>query len=122
MLHQRTIAKADAKSKKQHLADLSVYSAFRAQGETVFTGYDYLTTDSMILGLIVNGESVKSASAGDIAEVILAETSLYPESGGQEADADQCVVHQHEPFTERHADVIGELDRRCAPQQTQAFQ
>ena len=91
MLHQRTIAKADAKSKKQHLADLSVYSAFRAQGETVFTGYDYLTTDSMILGLIVNGESVKSASAGDIAEVILAETSLYPESGGQEADAGTIV-------------------------------
>ncbi|HPM51944.1 MAG TPA: alanine--tRNA ligase [Rhodoglobus sp.] len=91
MLHQRTIAKADAKSKKQHLADLSVHSAFRAQGETVFTGYDYLTTDSMILGLIVNGESVKSASAGDIAEVILAETSLYPESGGQEADAGTIV-------------------------------
>ncbi|MCA0217802.1 MAG: alanine--tRNA ligase [Actinobacteria bacterium] len=91
MLHQRTIAKADAKSKKQHLADLSVYSAFRAQGETVFTGYDYLTTESMILGLIVDGASVTSASAGDIAEVILAETSLYPESGGQEADAGTIV-------------------------------
>jgi alanyl-tRNA synthetase len=91
MNHQRTIAKADAKSKKQHLADLSVYSAFRAQGETVFTGYDYLTTDSSILGLIVNGASVTRASAGEIAEVILAETSLYPESGGQEADAGTIV-------------------------------
>ncbi|MBC7590674.1 MAG: alanine--tRNA ligase [Salinibacterium sp.] len=87
MNHQRTMAKADAKSKKQHLADLSVYSAFRAHGETVFTGYDYLDTESSVLGLIVDGASVTRASSGQIAEVILAETSLYPESGGQEADS-----------------------------------
>ncbi|WP_165063976.1 alanine--tRNA ligase [Marisediminicola senii] len=91
MLEQRTMAKADAKSKKTLLADLSVYSAFRAAGETVFTGYDYLDTDSTILGLIVDGASVTSASSGDIAEVILAETSLYPESGGQEADAGSII-------------------------------
>ncbi len=91
MQKQRTRAKEDAKSKKQHLADLSVYSAFRAQGETVFTGYDYLTTETSVLGLIVDGESVTKATAGQIAEVILAETSLYPESGGQEADAGTIV-------------------------------
>ncbi|MBG6054273.1 alanyl-tRNA synthetase [Salinibacterium sp. CAN_S4] len=91
MNHQRTLAKADAKSKKQHLADLSVYSAFRAQGETTFTGYDYLDTESSVLGLIVDGASVMSATAGQIAEVILGETSLYPESGGQEADSGTIV-------------------------------
>ena len=91
MLEQRTMAKADARAKKTLLADLSVYSAFRAQGETVFTGYDHLDTDTTILGLIVNGVSVIKAVAGDIAEVILAETSLYPESGGQEADAGSIV-------------------------------
>ena len=91
MLQQRTRAKEDAKAKKQHLADLSVYSAFRAQGETVFTGYDYLTTETTVLGLIVDGESVTKATAGQIAEVILAETSLYAESGGQEADAGTIV-------------------------------
>ncbi len=91
MLEQRTLAKADAKAKKTLLADLSVYSEFRADGETVFTGYDYLQTDSSILGLIVGGVSVSRAVVGDIAEVILAETSLYPESGGQEADAGSIV-------------------------------
>jgi len=91
MLEQRTRAKADAKSRKTALADLSVYSAFRAAGETVFTGYDFLDTDSRILGLIVGGESVDRAVKGDIAEVILAETSLYAESGGQEADAGSIV-------------------------------
>ena len=40
-----------------------------------------------VLGLIVDGVAVDHAVEGDIAEVILAETSLYPESGGQEADA-----------------------------------
>ncbi len=91
MNHQRTLAKADAKSKKQHLADLSVYSAFRAKGETVFTGYDLLDTESSVLGLIVDGASVTRATAGQIAEVVLAETSLYAESGGQEADSGTIV-------------------------------
>jgi len=87
MLEQRTMAKADAKAKKTLLADLSVYSEFRAAGETVFTGYDFLETQTRVLGLIVGGLSVTTAVTGDIAEVILAETSLYPESGGQEADS-----------------------------------
>ncbi|MHB1171674.1 MAG: alanine--tRNA ligase [Lacisediminihabitans sp.] len=91
MAEQRTLAKADAKAKKTLLADLSIYSAFRAQGETVFTGYDFLTTDTTVLGLIVDGVSVTKAVAGDIAEAILTETSLYPESGGQEADAGSIV-------------------------------
>ena len=91
MHRQRTLAKEDAKSRKQHLADLSVYSQFRAQGETAFTGYEYLTTETTVLGLIVDGASVTSATVGQIAEVILAETSLYAESGGQEADAGTIV-------------------------------
>ncbi|MCU1598023.1 MAG: alaS [Glaciihabitans sp.] len=91
MLEQRTTAKADAKAKKTALADLSVYGDFRALGETVFTGYDLLSTESTILGIIVNGESVDRAIVGDTAEVILAETALYAESGGQEADAGSIV-------------------------------
>ncbi|MDQ1570688.1 MAG: alanyl-tRNA synthetase [Actinomycetota bacterium] len=91
MHEQRTKAKADAKAKKTALADLSVYSDFRALGETAFTGYELLTTESTILGLIVDGVSVDRAVVGDIAEVILAETALYAESGGQEADAGAIV-------------------------------
>ncbi len=91
MSEQRSRAKADAKSKKTALADLSVYSAFRAAGETVFLGYDGLQAESRILGLIVDGRSVDRAVAGDIAEVILSETSLYAESGGQDADQGSIV-------------------------------
>ena len=86
MAEQRTRAKADAKSKKGALADLSVYGEFRAHGETTFLGYDALETETRVLGIIVEGASVPVAHAGDIAEVILAETTLYAESGGQESD------------------------------------
>lgn len=91
MMEQRTRAKADARAKKRALADLSVYSGMRAAGETVFTGYDYLQTDSTVLGILVDGHAVDRAVTGDIAEVILAETALYPESGGQAADAGAIV-------------------------------
>ncbi len=91
MSEQRARAKADAKSRKTALADLSVYSAFRAQGETVFTGYDFLSTESRILGIIKDGQSVDHAVVGDIAEVILRETSLYAESGGQDSDEGSIV-------------------------------
>ena len=91
MQEQRQRAKADAKAKKGQIADLSVYSDIRAEGETVFTGYEYLETESRILGILVGGQPVLKASAGEIAEVILAETSLYAESGGQSADQGSIV-------------------------------
>ncbi|HEY8588072.1 MAG TPA: alanine--tRNA ligase [Naasia sp.] len=87
MAEQRGRAKADAKAKKSAVADLSAYSEFRAAGETLFTGYDYLQTETRVLGILSEGGSVPSATAGQTVEVILSETSLYPESGGQEADA-----------------------------------
>jgi alanyl-tRNA synthetase len=86
MLEQKTRAKADAKAKKGALADVSVYGEFRTSGETVFTGYDDLTTETSVLGIIRDGAAVPSASAGDTVELILRETSLYAESGGQDAD------------------------------------
>ncbi|MBT1546075.1 alanine--tRNA ligase [Curtobacterium aurantiacum] len=91
MSEQRARAKADAKSKKTAIADLSVYSAFRARGETTFLGYDALEAETRVLGIIVGGVSVDRAVAGDIAEVILGETSLYAESGGQDADQGSIV-------------------------------
>ena len=91
MTAQRTRAKADAKSKKKVLADHSVYGEMRAKGETIFTGYSELTTASTVLGLLVDGRPVPVAITGQTAEVILAETSLYAESGGQAPDRGRIV-------------------------------
>jgi len=87
MTEQRDRAKADAREKKLGGTDLSVYSAFRAQGVTKFTGYEELSSEGRVLGLIVDGKDAHVATSGQIAEVILDETSFYAESGGQDSDA-----------------------------------
>jgi alanyl-tRNA synthetase len=91
MTEQRTRAKADAKAKKGAIADLAIYSDLRSMGETVFTGYDALETETKVLGILVDGQPVQKATAGQVAEVILAESSLYAESGGQAADQGRIV-------------------------------
>ena len=87
MTEQRDRAKADAREKKLGGTDLSIYSEFRALGTTKFTGYEELQTSSKVIGLIHEGSSVRELGVGAVGEVILSETSLYAESGGQAADA-----------------------------------
>ena len=84
---QRQRAKDDAKQKRSTNADLSVYGEFRSLGATNFTGYQQLRSSGKVLGLIRDGEVVKTLTQGDTAEVILDETSFYAESGGQDSDS-----------------------------------
>lgn len=91
MQEQRQRAKADARNRKRQLADVSVYRDLRALGETGFDGYTALEVESRILGILVDGAVARSASEGQIAEVVLAETTLYAESGGQVADKGTIV-------------------------------
>ena len=87
MAEQKARAKQDAREKKLGGVDLGVYSSIRALGETKFTGYQELQTEARVVGLIVDGHQAGSASAGEVVEILLDETSFYAESGGQEADA-----------------------------------
>ncbi len=91
MQEQRQRAKDDARNRKRQLADVSIYRELRALGETGFDGYTALEVESRVLGLLVDGAPVRSASEGQIAEVVLAETTLYAESGGQVADKGTIV-------------------------------
>ena len=91
MDRQRQAAKADAKAKRGRISDVAVYGEFRAFGETAFLGYEHLTAESRVLGIIVDGVAVPVAKTGQTAEVILAETSLYAESGGQSADSGTII-------------------------------
>jgi alanyl-tRNA synthetase len=84
---QRQRAKDDAKQKRSTNADLSVYGEFRSLGTTKFTGYEELVSSAKVIGLIREGEVVKQLSEGDVAEVLLDETSFYAESGGQDSDS-----------------------------------
>jgi len=91
MADQRERAKADARKKKLGGTDLSVYAEFRALGTTKFTGYEELETEAKVIGLVRDGASTSKLSEGDVAEVILDQTSLYAESGGQDSDAGWIV-------------------------------
>jgi alanyl-tRNA synthetase len=91
MREQRDRAKADAKARKGQRADLGVYRDLRARGETVFSGYQDLETESTILGILIDGVAVDRAREGEVAEVFLGETTLYAESGGQTADKGSIV-------------------------------
>jgi alanyl-tRNA synthetase len=91
MNEQRSRAKLDAKSKRAS-TNLDVYAEFRSAGETKFLGYESLTTEGKVIGLIHDGESVDELAEGQIGEVILDRTTLYAESGGQIADAGQILA------------------------------
>src|SRR6202042_780430 len=87
MTEQRQRAKADAAGKKTGNADISVFARVLEQsGKVTFTGYDEVTGDATVIGLIVNGASVSFAGAGTAVEVILDRTPFYAEGGGQLAD------------------------------------
>ena len=88
MEEQRQRAKADARAKKQGHADTSVYrDVADALGRpVVFTGYDSVTDEATLRGIVRAGQSVPSARAGDEVEVVLDRTPFYAEAGGQLAD------------------------------------
>ncbi len=91
MGQQRTRAKEDAKGRRRQLADVSIYRDLRAKGETIFLGYDELETEAKVLGLLLDGQPVAVATAGQTVEVVVDTTTLYAESGGQVADQGTIV-------------------------------
>jgi len=60
-------------------------------GQTKFTGYDQLETGAKVLALVVDGEEVARAEAGQAVTVILSATPFYAESGGQAGDSGRLV-------------------------------
>ena len=88
MNEQRQRAKADAKAKKGQHRDASAYRQVAdSLGRPVeFTGYDVITDEASVRGLVSAGGVVSSAGPGDDVEVILDRTPFYAEGGGQLAD------------------------------------
>ncbi|TCC08202.1 alanine--tRNA ligase [Kribbella soli] len=86
MKEQRERAKADARAKKAGHADTSGYRELREKGVTEFTGYQELSSDSQVRGLLREGAVAPFAEQGETVEVVLEKTPFYAESGGQIAD------------------------------------
>jgi alanyl-tRNA synthetase len=87
MAEQRQRAKQDSIEKKTGNADISVLAALLDRsGPVDFTGYEQVTGEATITGLLVGGASVPAAGAGTEVEVVLDRTPFYAEGGGQLAD------------------------------------
>ena len=89
MDEQRQRAKADSRRKKTGAVDVSAYRAvLDSLGEQVlFTGYQEVSSDASVRGLLVDGTPVSTVSAGQQVELVLDRTPFYAEGGGQLADA-----------------------------------
>ncbi|HJY93683.1 MAG TPA: alanine--tRNA ligase, partial [Streptosporangiaceae bacterium] len=88
MSEQRERAKRDAAEKKTGNADITAFAEMlERSGAVTFTGYDQISGEASILGLLVNGVPVPSAGAGTEVDVVLDRTPFYAEGGGQLADA-----------------------------------
>jgi alanyl-tRNA synthetase len=94
MEEQRQRAKADSKKKKTGAVDVSAYrSVLDAVGAPVqFTGYDEQASDGTVRGLLVDGASAPSASAGQRVAIVRDRTPFYAEGGGQLADAGRITL------------------------------
>ncbi|GAA4506994.1 alanine--tRNA ligase [Brevibacterium yomogidense] len=86
MQEQRDRARADARAKKGGAADLSAYSQLLDDGASEFVGYDALSADARVRGLVSDGGAVDRAAVGDTVDLVLDVTPFYAESGGQRAD------------------------------------
>ncbi len=93
MKEQRDRAKSDAKAKKSGHTDLSEYKKIAdSKGVGEFIGYANIKSESKLNGILVNGLSVTSASAGDGVEIVLDRTPFYAEGGGQLADGGRITL------------------------------
>jgi alanyl-tRNA synthetase len=93
MKEQRDRAKADAKAKKSGHTDLSEYKKVAdAKGSSEFIGYTHIRSEAKVNGILVDGISVKNASAGIDVEIVLDRTPFYAEGGGQLADAGKITL------------------------------
>ena len=93
MGEQKERARKDAAEKKTGNVDISVFAdMLERSGSVTFTGYDQVSGEATVLGLLVNGIPVTHAGAGTELDVVLDRTPFYAEGGGQLADAGVITV------------------------------
>ena len=83
---QRQRGRASGNAFRGDVAARRVYESLGID-DTPFRGYETLTVDTQIVGIIKDGDSTPEASEGDEIELILHETPFYAERGGQMGDA-----------------------------------
>jgi len=106
---QRERARASAKFGGD-LSKIKVYESLGAGG-VQFLGYTQLVAKSVVVGLLAENQVVNEVAEGQEIEVVLRETPLYPEGGGQVGDggqviSDACRVDVHDTQTVMHGLIV----------------
>ena len=96
MEQQRERARASWKGAEKGVV-APAYQKLLEQGRTKFLGYEELEATSRVIGLLVDKQAVDHVPAGIKAELVLDQTPLYAESGGQVGDNGSCVFRRHRP-------------------------
>ncbi len=88
MEDQRQRAKADARSRKAGLADLTEFRTLLDRfGPTDWLAYEGLDCDATVVGILKGDQPSPALVTGEVGIVVLDRTPFYAESGGQHADA-----------------------------------
>ena len=88
MREQKERAKSDAKLKRTGHTDLSEFKIIADNAKRLeFVGYERNTSEGSVLGILVDGKNVKSATQGSEIELVIDRTPFYAEGGGQLADS-----------------------------------
>ena len=93
MLHQKEQARAARKSEEDEGWSDDA-SLFIGQEPTEFTGYEELSSQAVIKGLFLDGQSINKLTEGDSGIILLDKTPFYAESGGQASDFGTIVGNQ----------------------------
>lgn len=83
---QRERARAHVKDESWKAFGGAFAQIAKASGPTEFVGYEADVADTVVTGLVVDGERVDSAGEGAEVDVVLATTPFYGEQGGQVGD------------------------------------
>ncbi len=92
MQQQRERAKADSQARKSGVAATTAYrEILQVGGTTTFTGYTESVSESQVIGIVKDGETVPAARVGEHVEIVLNRTPFYAEAGGQLGDHGRLV-------------------------------
>ncbi|MDR3256675.1 MAG: alanine--tRNA ligase [Endomicrobium sp.] len=90
--------------------DLTFYSILHKKtGDTIFTGYDNYVSESKVLALAKDSKEVNELKTGDYGEIVLSQSCLYAQSGGQSADKGKIINSSFESIVEDVFKPIGNL-------------